>query len=224
LVACRAAGHGLRAPSEDDTGVERGPDGEFPIAGGPAVPAVASAASPSPRAPEPASDATPVAPRTATDPGDPDPVAESIAPPTPAPPSDRTSSDDTEDAGAETALPETAATTGPSEDTGSAGAGTVSDEPKNGSPVDGGLAVGPARPGRFAIQVGAYDRKPQAAALAGRLAAKNYPAYVAESRNLEDRIVFRVRIGGYTDRSTAEATGRRITADEGLDWYLLQTP
>jgi len=157
LVACRAAGHGLRAPSEDDTGVERGPDGEFPIAGGPAVPAVASAASPSPRAPEPASDATPVAPRTATDPGDPDPVAESIAPPTPAPPSDRTSSDDAEDAGAETALPETAATTGPSEDTESAG--------------------------RFAIQIGAYDREPQAAALAGRLAAKTYPAYVAESRD-----------------------------------------
>jgi cell division septation protein DedD len=197
------------------------------------VPAVASAAPVGPGAATDPDDSdpvtesiappTPVTPSAATDPGDPDPVAQSI-PPTSGPPSDRTSSDDAEDAGAETMLPGTAATTGPGEDTAHAESSTVSDEPKNGSTVDGGLAIGPARPGRFAIQVGAYDRKPQAAALAGRLAAKNYPAYVAESRNLEDRIVFRVRIGGYTDRSTAEATGRRITADEGLDWYLLQTP
>jgi len=130
------------------------------------VPAVASAAPVGPGAATDPDDSdpvtesiappTPVTPSAATDPGDPDPVAQSI-PPTSGPPSDRTSSDDAEDAGAETALPETAATTGPSEDTESAG--------------------------RFAIQIGAYDREPQAAALAGRLAAKTYPAYVAESRD-----------------------------------------
>ena len=140
------------------------------------VPAVASAA--------------PVAPGAATAPDEPDPIAESIAQPTPVPPSDRTSSVDAEGAGAgaETVLPETAATTGPGEDTANAESGTAPDEPKNGSTGDGGLTVGPARPGRFAIQVGAYDREPQATALAERLTAKNYPAYVAESRGLEDRV------------------------------------
>ena len=133
------------------------------------------------------------APGAATAPDEPDPVAESIAQPTPVPPSDRTSSVDAEGAGAETVLPETAATTGPGEDTANAESGTAPDEPKNGSTGDGGLTVGPARPGRFAIQVGAYDREPQATALAERLTAKNYPAYVAESRGLEDRVPGPVR-------------------------------
>ena len=90
--------------------------------------------------------------------------------------------------------------------------------------LDAEPAAGPAQPGRFAIQVAAYDRQAQAAALADRLTEQSYPSYVARSTDLEGRILFRVRIGAYPDRRAAEEAGQRVTADEGLEWYVVQAP
>jgi len=72
--------------------------------------------------------------------------------------------------------------------------------------------------------VAAYDRQAQAAALADRLTEQSYPSYVARSTDLEGRILFRVRIGAYPDRRAAEEAGQRVTADEGLEWYVVQAP
>lgn len=82
----------------------------------------------------------------------------------------------------------------------------------------------PAQPGRFAIQVAAYDRQTLAAEFADRLTALTYPAYVTQATDSEGRTRFRVRIGAYPDRGAAEAAGRRVTAEEGLEWYLVQAP
>jgi cell division septation protein DedD len=98
------------------------------------------------------------------------------------------------------------------------------DGAKAATTLDAEPAAGPAQPGRFAIQVAAYDRQAQAAALADRLTEQSYPSYVARSTDLEGRILFRVRIGAYPDRRAAEEAGQRVTADEGLEWYVVQAP
>lgn len=166
----------------------------------------------------------PVTPGAATALNSPGAAAEPIAASATAPSSDDTPSDDAPATEAETARPETGTAPASREAPVVPSAGAVPAEPEQGSSEETGSAVRPAQPGRFAIQVAAYDREPQATALATRLTAKNYPAYVAESRDLEGRTVFRVRVGGYPERADAEETGRQIATDEGLDWYLLQAP
>ncbi len=96
------------------------------------------------------------------------------------------------------------------------------DPPQAGAAPDTLPAGEPPQPGRFAIQVGAYERQAQAAALAERLRARNFPSYVASAQELEGRRVFRVRIGAYPDRAAAEAAGRRVADEVGLEWYLLE--
>ena len=124
----------------------------------------------------------------------------------------------------EPSVEETARPVSPSQEPPGVGPDEVSAEPSGGALVDTGAVTRPPRPGRYAIQVGAFDRENQATTLAGQLAAKSYPSYVVESRDLGARIVFRVRLGGYPDRQAAEATGQRVTAEEGLEWYVLQAP
>ena len=94
------------------------------------------------------------------------------------------------------------------------------DEP----PVETGALAADRQAAGYATQVGAYDRRPQADALADRLADAGYPAYVVEARQGPDRSMFRVRIGDYPDRQAAEAVGRRLQDEEALDWYVVRLP
>jgi tetratricopeptide (TPR) repeat protein len=76
--------------------------------------------------------------------------------------------------------------------------------------LDGSFPVlGPAvpgsggeAPGRFTVQVGSFERRENAEALAGRLKAGGFPAFVTEAA-VEGRVYYRVRVGGYASREDA---------------------
>ncbi len=124
------------------------------------------------------------------------------------------------------------------EETFSPGASRVSDsvEPETGSVSEGGSERGAATPGdegepvvvpleseveEYAIQVAAFESSVTAAALAKRLAMQGYPSYVVEPVDDELPVLYRVRLGQFSDRSSAEAMGQRIQDEEELDWYVV---
>ena len=78
-----------------------------------------------------------------------------------------------------------------------------------------------ATDGGFDIQVGSYDREDLATTFAERLTTAGYAARVVQGRLDDGRVVYRVRVGGYPDRTSATAAGERLQADQGLDWFLV---
>lgn len=65
----------------------------------------------------------------------------------------------------------------------------------------------------FVVQVAAVREKEEADAMARRLTAKGYPAFVTSPANGPAR-VFRVRVGRYTDRREAESIAVRLEREE----------
>ena len=117
----------------------------------------------------------------------------------------------------DTAVEETATPVSPSEEPPGVGSDDVSAAPSGGALADTDAVARPPRPGRYAIQVGAFDRENQATTLAGQLAAKDYSSYVVESRDFGERIVFRVRLGGYPNTQANSPPGRHSTGSR-LNW------
>ncbi len=74
-------------------------------------------------------------------------------------------------------------------------------------------AESPAGAG-YTVQVAALRGRAEAAAIAERLVAKGYPAYVVEPSPGVPAAVYRVRVGKYVDRREAERVLRRLEQEE----------
>lgn len=75
--------------------------------------------------------------------------------------------------------------------------------------------------GTFQVQVAAYQERARAEALAGRLRQKGYRALIADEPD-GGRTLYKVRIGGYMDRSAADAAKTRLAREEKLQAWVLQ--
>ena len=71
--------------------------------------------------------------------------------------------------------------------------------------------------GEYAHQVASLADAANATAMAKRLVAQGYSAFVLEPRETDDPPLFRVRIGDYPDRAMAEPEARRLEAEQRLD-------
>ncbi len=88
-------------------------------------------------------------------------------------------------------------------------------------------AAPPDRPsvgGEYAIQVAAFGNEVSATALADELADAAFPAYVVGPLPGDDPQLYRVRIGDFPDRESAETAGQRVADDRALDWYIVALP
>jgi len=74
--------------------------------------------------------------------------------------------------------------------------------------------------GNFLVQVAAYQERARAEALAGRLRQKGYRALIADEPD-GGRTLYKVRIGGYMDRSAADAAKTRLAREEKLQAWVL---
>jgi cell division septation protein DedD len=68
----------------------------------------------------------------------------------------------------------------------------------------------PADPGKFTVQLGASQDSADAAQLAARAAAVGLKAYVAEARLPGKGVWYRVRVGVFTDKDSAERFRRDV--------------
>ena len=72
---------------------------------------------------------------------------------------------------------------------------------------------GTGRPGNWIVQVVSLQDRSAAAAIAKRLTGKGYPAFVLDPASGGPRI-YRVQVGGFTDKNDAEQASRRLERDE----------
>lgn len=72
---------------------------------------------------------------------------------------------------------------------------------------------GAGRAGAWIVQVVSLQDRAAAAAIAKRLAGKGYPAFVLDPAAGGPRI-YRVQVGGYSDKNDAEQASRRLERDE----------
>jgi cell division septation protein DedD len=72
-------------------------------------------------------------------------------------------------------------------------------------------AAAPA-PGTLTIQVTALRERAEAEKVAKRLAAKGYPAYVAEPER--GSVMYRVRVGSFSDRAVADRMKAKLAREE----------
>jgi cell division septation protein DedD len=81
--------------------------------------------------------------------------------------------------------------------------------------------VAAARTGAgFAVQVGAFQDRPPAAALSDRLERSGFPAFVAGAEAGSGQR-WRVRVGPVATRGEAEALARRLKREEGLPTWVV---
>jgi cell division septation protein DedD len=69
------------------------------------------------------------------------------------------------------------------------------------------------RPGNWIVQVVSLQDRSAATAIAKRLTGKGYPAFVLDPASGGPRI-YRVQVGGFTDKNDAEQASRRLERDE----------
>lgn len=82
-------------------------------------------------------------------------------------------------------------------------------------PAAPAAAVSTGRPGPWIVQVISLQDRGAAATIAKRLSGKGYPAFVVDPSPGAPRI-YRVQVGGYTDKNDAEQASRRLEKDEQL--------
>jgi outer membrane protein assembly factor BamB/cell division septation protein DedD len=96
------------------------------------------------------------------------------------------------------------------------------------SPTPNGAEDAPASPfadaREYAIEIAAFDNVGTAVALADELADAGYPAYVVDPQPGDAPQLYRVRIGDFPDRASAETAGARITDDQAPDWRVVALP
>jgi DedD protein len=77
------------------------------------------------------------------------------------------------------------------------------------------------QPGAWVVQLVALKDRGEASAMAKRLAAKGYPAFVLDPSPSADAPPFyRVQVGGFPDRDHADQTARRIEKEEKMQVYV----
>jgi cell division septation protein DedD len=76
-----------------------------------------------------------------------------------------------------------------------------------------------SQPGAWVVQLQALKNRGEAAGIAGRLAAKGYPAFVQDPVPGEP-VYYRVQVGGYADRPQADQVARRLEKDEHYTPYV----
>jgi cell division septation protein DedD len=69
------------------------------------------------------------------------------------------------------------------------------------------------------VQLQALKNRAEAADLAGRLAAKGFPAFVLDPVPGEP-VYYRVQVGGYADRPQADQVARQLEKDEHYKPYV----
>ena len=77
----------------------------------------------------------------------------------------------------------------------------------------------PPTTGGVEIQVAVLSERSSAEALASRLRGKGYEARVMITRS-EGKTLYRVRVGGYPDRTAAEAAAARLEKEENLKTWI----
>lgn len=96
------------------------------------------------------------------------------------------------------------------------------------NPVQSGTEPVPAAPlvvaRDYAIQIAAFDNVDTAVALADELADADYAAYVVDPQPGDSPQLYRVRIGDFPDRASAETVGARITDAQAPDWHVVALP
>jgi cell division septation protein DedD len=76
------------------------------------------------------------------------------------------------------------------------------------------------RPGAWVVQVTALKDRAAAAAIAQRLSAKGYPAFVLDPA-AGSPVIFRVQVGRFADRPEAEQVKRRLEKDDQYKPYVV---
>jgi cell division septation protein DedD len=75
------------------------------------------------------------------------------------------------------------------------------------------------QPGAWVVQLVALKDRGDATAMANRLSAKGYPAFVLDPAAGAPAI-YRVQVGGYADRDHADQAARRIEKEEKIQGYV----
>ncbi len=75
------------------------------------------------------------------------------------------------------------------------------------------------RPGAWIVQLTALQDRNAAGAIAQRLVAKGYPAFVLDPAPGSPTI-YRVQVGGYPDREKADQAARRLEKEEQFKPYV----
>lgn len=76
------------------------------------------------------------------------------------------------------------------------------------------------RSGAWVVQVTALKDRAAAAAIAQRLSAKGYPAFVLDPA-AGSPVIFRVQVGRFADRPEAEQVKRRLEKDDQYKPYVV---
>jgi cell division septation protein DedD len=76
-----------------------------------------------------------------------------------------------------------------------------------------------SKPGGWVVQLVALKDRGDAAAMAQRLSAKGYPAFVLDPA-AGAPVIYRVQVGGYPDRDHADQAARRIEKEEKIPGYV----
>ena len=75
------------------------------------------------------------------------------------------------------------------------------------------------QPGAWVVQLVALKDRGDATAMANRLSAKGYPAFVLDPA-AGAPVIYRVQVGGYPDRDHADQAARRIEKEEKIPGYV----
>jgi cell division septation protein DedD len=76
-----------------------------------------------------------------------------------------------------------------------------------------------AKPGSWIVQITALQDRGACVAIAQRLVAKGYPAFVMDPAAGSPKI-YRVQVGGYPDREKADQAARRLATEEQFKTYV----
>jgi cell division septation protein DedD len=78
-----------------------------------------------------------------------------------------------------------------------------------------------AMAGGQTIQVGAFSEENGAATLKKRLKAKGYEAYIVKNAVPGQGLLWRVRVGHFPDRASAESIAKKLKEKEGLKLFII---
>ena len=87
------------------------------------------------------------------------------------------------------------------------------------SPPSPAAPAAASKPGGWVVQLVALKDRGDAAAMAQRLSAKGYPAFVLDPA-AGAPVIYRVQVGGYPDRDHADQAARRIEKEEKIPGYV----
>jgi cell division protein FtsN len=87
------------------------------------------------------------------------------------------------------------------------------------APKADAAAASAGQPGAWVVQLVALKDRGEASAMANRLAAKGYPAFVLDP-SAGAPTIYRVQVGGFPDREHADQTERRIEKEEKMQGYV----